>query len=96
MSSSPPLPASTLWVLLAVAARKQPPVWAHAVIALQLDERLASEQPVAGRGDWIVCPSENAGVAAQTQDRIRALVTTETFGERFVTKVLGRRLELSP
>ena len=40
-------------------------------------------------------PSENAGVAAQAQDRIRPLVTTETFGERFVTKVLGRQLGLS-
>jgi len=39
--------------------------------------------------------AENAGCADRTRERIRALVSKETFGERFVTKVLGRRLGLS-
>ena len=39
--------------------------------------------------------AENAGLAEQTQERIRALVARESFGERFVTKILGRQLELS-
>lgn len=39
--------------------------------------------------------AEHAGCAAQTQERIRRLVTSETFGERFVTRVLGQRLGLS-
>jgi len=39
--------------------------------------------------------AENAGCAEQTQKRIRDLVTRESFGERFVTKVLGRQLGLS-
>lgn len=37
----------------------------------------------------------NAGCAEETRTRIRELVSKETFGERFVTKVLGRQLELS-
>ena len=32
------------------------------------------------------------GNAAATRERIRELVATETFGERFVTKILGREL----
>ena len=32
------------------------------------------------------------GSATATQERIRELVATETFGERFVTKILGREL----
>lgn len=39
--------------------------------------------------------AENAGCAEQTQMRIRDLVARESFGERFVTKVLGRHLGLS-
>jgi len=39
--------------------------------------------------------AENAGLAEETQKRIRDLVARETFGERFVTKVLGSRLGLS-
>lgn len=39
--------------------------------------------------------AENAGCAEETQKRIRDLVTRESFGERFVTKVLGRQLGLS-
>ena len=35
-----------------------------------------------------------AGRQQGTMDRIRALVQTETFGERFVTKVLGKELAL--
>ena len=37
----------------------------------------------------------NAGVTEQTQERIRTLVAGETYGERFVTKILGRELELT-
>ena len=37
----------------------------------------------------------NAGCAEETRTRIRELVSKETFGERFVTKVLGRQLGLS-
>jgi hypothetical protein len=33
--------------------------------------------------------------AAQTQEQIRALVAAETAGDRFVTKILRRRLGLS-
>lgn len=39
--------------------------------------------------------AQNAGCAEQTQKRIHALVASESFGERFVTKVLGRQLGLS-
>lgn len=39
--------------------------------------------------------AEHAGQAEQTQQRIRDLVARETFGERFVTKVLRARLGLS-
>lgn len=39
--------------------------------------------------------AENAGCADETQQRIRDIVTKETFGERFVTKILGRQLGLS-
>ncbi|MAQ14970.1 MAG: hypothetical protein CMN30_09270 [Sandaracinus sp.] len=38
--------------------------------------------------------AEHAGVAEETRARIRALVSRETFGERFVTRILGRYLEL--
>ena len=39
--------------------------------------------------------AENAGVTPQTRERIRALVAAESFGERFVTKILERQLGLS-
>ena len=39
--------------------------------------------------------AENAGCAEHTLARIRDLVAGETFGERFVTKILGRQLGLS-
>ena len=39
--------------------------------------------------------AEHAGIADETRGRIRALVSRETFGERFVTRVLTRHLELS-
>ena len=39
--------------------------------------------------------AENVGCAAATQKRIHDLVARESFGERFVTKVLGRQLGLS-
>ncbi len=38
--------------------------------------------------------AENAGIAAETHERIRTLVAAETFGERFVTRILGQWLEL--
>jgi hypothetical protein len=38
--------------------------------------------------------AENAGRAPETHERIRGLVVKEAFGERFVTKVLGRQLGL--
>ena len=37
----------------------------------------------------------NAGIAEETRQRIRDLVAEETFGERFVTKILGQQLGLS-
>ncbi len=39
--------------------------------------------------------AENAGCAEETQKRIHDLVARESFGERFVTNVLGRQLGLS-
>jgi hypothetical protein len=39
--------------------------------------------------------AENAGCKELTHKRIRDLVARESFGERFVTKVLGRQLGLS-
>ncbi len=39
--------------------------------------------------------AENAGRAEQIRARIRDLVAAEAFGERFVTKILGRQLGLS-
>ena len=39
--------------------------------------------------------AENADRVEETRRRICALVATETFGERFVTKVLGRHLGLA-
>ena len=39
--------------------------------------------------------AEHAGCAEQTRQRIRELVARETFGERFVTRILGRQLGLS-
>ena len=36
--------------------------------------------------------AENAGRAEETQKRIQDLVARESFGERFITKVLGRQL----
>ncbi len=39
--------------------------------------------------------AENAGCADEAQQRIRELVTKETFGDRFVTRILGRELGLT-
>jgi hypothetical protein len=39
--------------------------------------------------------AENAGCAEQTRGRVHDLVSRESFGERFVTKLLGRHLGLS-
>ncbi len=39
--------------------------------------------------------AENAGLTDETRARIHALVSRETFGERFVTQVLSRYLESS-
>ena len=38
--------------------------------------------------------AENAGCAPETLQRIRDLVARETFGDRLVTRVLGRELGL--
>jgi tetratricopeptide (TPR) repeat protein len=38
--------------------------------------------------------AENAGRSGEVRDRIRTLVAGETFGERFVTRILGRDLGL--
>lgn len=39
--------------------------------------------------------AENAGLAKETREGVRDIVAAATFGERFVTKVLGQRLGLS-
>lgn len=39
--------------------------------------------------------AEHAGVADETLTRIRELVSREALDERFVTRMLGRHLELS-
>jgi hypothetical protein len=38
--------------------------------------------------------AENAGIAAETHQRIRTMVAAETLGERFVTRILRQRLGL--
>lgn len=38
--------------------------------------------------------AENAGVADETRARIRELISRETFGARFVMRILGGHLEL--
>ena len=38
--------------------------------------------------------AQNAGCAEETRERIRAVVAAETFGDRFVTRFLGRDLGL--
>jgi hypothetical protein len=38
--------------------------------------------------------AEKAGRAREVRDRIRTLVASETYGERFVTRILGRELGL--
>ena len=40
--------------------------------------------------------AENAGCKTETIERVRGLVASETFGERFVNKILGRELGLNP
>lgn len=44
---------------------------------------------------FTMAAAKNAGLADQTRRRIRNMVAQETFGERFVTKVIGRKLGLS-
>lgn len=44
--------------------------------------------------DFTMRSAANAGSVAATRERVRALVARETFGERFVTKILGRELGL--
>ena len=44
--------------------------------------------------DYAMKAAENAGCRRETFDRIRKLVAGEVFGERFVTKILGRELGL--
>jgi len=38
--------------------------------------------------------AEKAGQAGEARERIRMLVAGETFGERFVTRILGREVGL--
>ena len=38
--------------------------------------------------------AEKAARAAEVRDRIRTLVASETYGERFVTRILGQELGL--
>jgi hypothetical protein len=38
--------------------------------------------------------AEKAGRTGEVRDRIRTLVASETYGERFVTRILGRELGL--
>ncbi|MEJ2109075.1 MAG: hypothetical protein P8Z37_04010 [Acidobacteriota bacterium] len=38
--------------------------------------------------------AEDTGIAAETHKRIRALVAAETYGNRLVTRILGKRLGL--
>jgi len=44
--------------------------------------------------DYTMKAAENAGCRPEAFDRIRELVTGENFGERFVTRILGRELGL--
>ena len=45
--------------------------------------------------DHTMKAAENAGCAEETRERIRILVSKETYGERFVTRILGAKLGLS-
>ena len=38
--------------------------------------------------------AEQAGRAGEVRDRIRKLVASETYADRFVTRILGRELGL--
>ena len=53
-----------------------------------------SSLDVRGAYDETLKAAENVGRRQEIQGRLRALVETETFGERFVTRVLGRELGL--
>jgi len=44
--------------------------------------------------DYAMKAAENAGCRGEAFDRVRKLVAAEVFGERFVTKILGRELGL--
>lgn len=44
--------------------------------------------------DWTMKAAEAQGASAEVEQRIRQLVAAETFGERFVSKILGRKLGL--
>jgi hypothetical protein len=44
--------------------------------------------------DHTMKAAENAGCRPETLERVRRLVAGEVFGERFVTRVLGRELGL--
>ena len=39
--------------------------------------------------------AQNAGCPQETKNRIRVIVSREAFGDRFVTRILGRHLDLS-
>lgn len=53
-----------------------------------------SNLDVRGAYDETLKAAERVGRRQEIQDRLRALVETETFGERFVTRVLGKELGL--
>jgi hypothetical protein len=46
--------------------------------------------------DYTMQAAENAGCEAETFERIYKLVAAESFGDRFVTRVLGSQLGLEP
>jgi len=81
-------------------AEKNPPFAAEAGMAALYWLTLGYGYEITGADVWgaythTTKAAENAGCAEATQRRIRDLVCRETFGERFVTRVLGRHLGLS-
>ena len=44
--------------------------------------------------EYTMAAAANAGCADETHQRIRTLVAGETYGERFITRVLRRHLGL--
>ena len=67
--------------------------WKSQPAIKRIKEAVAEINKVARKDE--VLAAEGAVLADQTRQRIHDLVATETFGERFVTKILGRQLGLS-